>query len=51
MSLALAFSISIGVVIALFCVALAFACGRVSSFDKDEYYRPKNSEENKKESK
>lgn len=51
MNLVLFFSILLVAVIALFCVALAVACVQVAAFDKDEYYRPKKSEENQKENK
>ena len=51
MNLVLFFSILLVAVIALFCVALAVACVQVAAFDKDEYCRPKNPEENQKENK
>lgn len=51
MNLVLFFSILLVAVIALFCVALAVACVKVAAFDKDEYYRTKNPEENQKENK
>ena len=51
MNFVLFFSILLVVVIVLFCVAIAVACVQVAAFDKDEYYRPKKSEENQKENK
>ena len=48
MNFVLFFSILLVVVIVLFCVAIAVACVQVAAFDKDEYYRPKKSEENQK---
>lgn len=47
MNFVLFFSILLVVVIVLFCVAIAVACVQVAAFDKNEYYRPKKSEENK----